>query len=273
MHQFWLKVAAGLYSVGLVYAFVTLSGKRGVLTKVLLPLVGLGTIFHFVAMVEGFSASGQFTPANLFESESLLAFLLMAFFFGFYWKYRTTTHGIFVFPLAFLLTLSAAVGEKPPQFDNPALKSGWIVTHIALILAGYAALFFSFISSILYLLQERSLKAKAPGGAGFFSRLPALEVMDSIGLRSLLLGFPFMTIGLIIGSVIAQSTVGPTYFRDPKIVLSLLMWAVYMVLLFSRWSAGWRGRRAAIVSTCAFLVATLAWAANYFSSVHRFPAP
>lgn len=271
MHQFWLKVAAAMYSVGLLYAFVALSGKRQVLSRTLLPIVGLGTIFHFVAMVESFTESGQFTPATLFQSESLLAFLLMFFFFIVYWKYSTTSHGIFVFPLVFLLTLSAAVGERPPQFDNPALRGGWIITHIALILAGYAALFFSFVSSILYLVQERSLKTKV--ASTFFSRLPALEVMDDIGFRSLLLGFPFMTIGLVIGSVIAQSTFGPAYFRDPKIVLSLLMWAVYMVLLFSRWSAGWRGRRAAMLSACAFMVAAVAWAANYFSAVHRFPAP
>src|SRR4051812_32600446 len=133
MHQFWLKVAAALYSVGLLYAFVALTGKRQLMSRALLPLVGLGTIFHFVSILEAFTASGQFTPATLFESESLLAFLLMCFFFGAYWKYKATSHGIFVFPLVFLLTLSAAVGEKPPQFETAALRSWWIVTHIALI--------------------------------------------------------------------------------------------------------------------------------------------
>src|SRR3954447_17468129 len=126
MHQFWLKVAVALYSVGLLYAFVALTGKRQWMSRALLPLVGLGTVFHLVSIVEALSASGKFTPATLFESESLLAFLLMCFFFGVYWKYRATSHGIFVFPLVFLLTLSAAVGEKPPQFDDPALRSWWI---------------------------------------------------------------------------------------------------------------------------------------------------
>ena len=60
------------------------------------------------------------------------------------------------------------------------------------------------------------------------------------------------------------------YFRDPKVVLSLLMWAVYMLLLFTRWNAGWRGRRAAVLSSVAFVTATLAWAANYISLVHRY---
>ena len=105
------------------------------------------------------------------------------------------------------------------------------------------------------------------------SRLPALEVIDQMGYRSLLLGFPFMTFGIVAGSVIAQSEFGSLYFLDPKIVLSLLMYAVYMLLVYTRWNSGWRGRRAAYLSTFAFLAAVLAWAANYVSGVHRFIAP
>src|SRR5256885_13268702 len=56
---------------------------------------------------------------------------------------------------------------------------------------------------------------------------------------------------------------------DPKILLSLLMWAMYMLLLFTRWNSGWRGRRAAFLSSFAFLIALVAWAANYRSEERR----
>jgi ABC-type transport system involved in cytochrome c biogenesis permease subunit len=79
-----------------------------------------------------------------------------------------------------------------------------------------------------------------------------------------------MTFGLIAGSVIAQVQFGSAFFHDPKVVLSILMWGVYMVMLYTRWSAGWRGRRAALLSACAFAVALSAWAANYISGMHRF---
>jgi ABC-type uncharacterized transport system permease subunit len=59
-------------------------------------------------------------------------------------------------------------------------------------------------------------------------------------------------------------------FADPKILLSILMWAVYLVLLYTRWSAGWRGRRAAYLATGALASAIVAWAANYFSVFHSF---
>jgi len=126
----------------------------------------------------------------------------------------------------------------------------------------------SFGASLLYLVQERSLKSKK--AAGMMSRLPALEVIDQIGYRSLLLGFPFMTLGLIAGTVVAQATFGRVDFLDPKVLLSVLMWAVYMIMLYTRWNAGWRGRRAAYLATGAFIAAVVAWAANYFSTIHRF---
>ena len=86
-----------------------------------------------------------------------------------------------------------------------------------------------------------------------------------------LFGFPFMTFGLIAGSVLAIAKYGPLFFTDPKILLSFIMWLVYLLLLYTRWSAGWRGRRAALLATFAFVIALGVWAANSLSSVHRFP--
>src|SRR5256712_4319829 len=194
--------------------------------------------------------------------------MIMAFFMIVYLVYRTTSPGMVVFPSVFLLTFVAATGQQPFLSMSPGLRTGWLFAHIALIFTGYAALFLSFGASLLYLVQESSLKSKNP--CRIFSRLPALEVIEEIGYRSLLLGFPFMTLGLIAGSIVAQTTYGRVNLLDPKIFLSLLMWAVYMVMVFTRWNAGWRGRRAAYLAAGAVLAAVIAWSANYFSAIHRF---
>jgi ABC-type transport system involved in cytochrome c biogenesis permease subunit len=192
----------------------------------------------------------------------------MVVFMVVYLVYKTTSHGIVVFPLVFLLTFIAATGQQPILLTSPGVRSGWLFFHIAMIFTGYAALFVSFGASLLYLIQEHSLKSKKPGG--MLSRLPALQVIDDIGYRSLLVGFPFMTLGLIAGTVIAESAYGRVNFLDPKILLSLLMWAVYMLMLYTRWNSGWRGRRAAYLATGAFVAAIIAWVANYFSTIHKF---
>jgi len=267
MALIWLRVALICYGVGLLYALVALTRTSETLTKVALHASYLGMVFHLVSLTEAVVETGQLTLASIHNSESLLAFLIMVVFMMAYLVYKTTSPGIVVFPLVFLLTFIASTGQQPLVFNSAAVKKGWLAAHILMIFTGYAALFLSFGASLLYLLQERALKSKT---GGMFARLPALQVIDDIGYRSLMLGFPFMTLGLIAGSVVAESTYGRVDFLDPKILLSVLMWAVYMVMVFTRWNSGWRGRRAAFLATFAFVAALAAWAANYFSTIHRF---
>src|SRR5438132_13551550 len=270
MPLLWLRVALGFYGVGLLYALVALTRGSDFLSRIAVPAASLGMVFHFVSLSEAVLVSGQLTLASVHNSESLLAFLMMAVFMIVYLVYHTSSPGMVVFPLVFLLTFVAATGQQPFLSMSPGLRTGWLFAHIALIFTGYAALFLRFGASLLYLVQESSLKSKNPGR--IFSRLPALEVIDELGYRSLLMGFPFMTLGLIAGSVVAQAKFGRVDFLDPKVFLSLLMWVVYLIMVYTRWNAGWRGRRAAYLATGAFVAAVVAWAANYVSTIHRFAA-
>lgn len=268
MSILWLRVALGCYAVGLLYALVALTRSSDLLNRIALHAAYLGMVFHFVSLTDAFLQSGQMAMVSVHNAESVLGFLIMVVFLLVYMVYQTTSPGIIVFPLVFLLTFVAATGEAPFLLTSNTMRTGWLFAHIALIFTGYAALILSFGASLLYLVQEHALKSKKSNG--ILSRLPALEVIDEIGFRSLLLGFPFMTLGLVAGSVVAQSIFGRVNLLDPKILLSILMWAVYLILLYTRWSAGWRGRRAAYLSASAFVFALIAWAANYFSAIHRF---
>lgn len=263
-----------MYAVGLLYALASVWGGRQVLTRLTMPAVGLGMTFHFVAIVENAMGSGALAPSSMHEMESLLAFLLMVFFFVVYARYQATSPGLAVFPLVFLLTASAALGSNRTAAPNPLFASTeWIFFHVSLIFIGYSALMFSFVASILYLIQERSLKSLKTGKSSFWTRLPALAVIDDIGYKCLIWGFPFMTMGLIAGAMLGEARQGAAYFLDAKIVLSIITWVIYVVVLYTRWSAGWRGRRAAYLATFAFATAVLAWAANSLSHTHRFIAP
>lgn len=268
MSIFWLRVALAFYGVGLLYALVALTRTSDLLNRIALHAAYLGMVFHLVSLTEGVLFADHVTFAMVHNSESLLAFLIMAVFMITYLIYNTTSPGIIVFPLVFLLTFMAATRQQPFLNLTPGMRKGWLGAHIALIFIGYAALILSFCASLLYLIQQRSLKSKR--SSGILSRLPALEEIDQIGYRSLLLGFPFMTLGLIAGSVVAESVYGRVDLQDPKILLSLLMWAVYLIMVYTRWIAGWRGRKAAVLASVAFAAAVVAWAANYFSTIHRF---
>ena len=217
MPLIWLRVAVAFYSVGLVYSILLLSKRGNLLAKVVEPAVGLGLIFHFVSLVESFVLSGHFSLASIHNSESILAFLAMVVFFVFFVGYRTVSPGVVIFPIVFLLTLASAVGQKPVTLTSPLLRSGWVFVHVVLIFTGYAGLFLSFGASLLYIVQERSLKSKRQ--ASLLTWLPPLQTIDEICYNSLLFGFPFMTLGLAAGSVLAIDKYGPLFFYDPKILL------------------------------------------------------
>jgi ABC-type uncharacterized transport system permease subunit len=271
MFLLWLRVAAALYAAASVSAFPAVLYERPGWKKVCLPAAVSAFFFHFVSLIEMMTTSHHSLPVGMHEVQSWLALLICAAFLLVVLLYRTVSFGIFALPLCLLLVLSPAMGPDHWIFHSPEIRSGWLSLHIIALLAAYAALLFSLMANFLYLIQERRLKNK--NNVGFLSWLPPLETMERIASAMLLIGFPFMTLGLLAGSLIAQESVGPGYFKDPKVLLSFAMWVLYLVMLFVRRQAGLRGRRAVYLSGLTFLVVVSVWAANQLSSVHRFTAP
>jgi ABC-type uncharacterized transport system permease subunit len=264
----WLRVAVVLYGVASVAALPAVLYGRPAWRRVCIPAAVSAFFFHFVSVTEMLAPAHHWMPVGTREVESLLALSISAVFLLVVYFYKTIAFGVFALPLALLLLLEPALAEYHASFQSPAVLGGWLFLHIGALLAAYAALIFSLLASFLYLVQERRLKNKQK--VGFLTWLPPLETMEKIASSLLLIGFPFMTIGLLAGCLIAQESVGSGYFRDPKVLLSFGMWALYLGMLFVQRSIGLRGRRAVYLSSFAFLVVLSVWAANQFSAVHRF---
>jgi len=168
--------------------------------------------------------------------------------------------GAFVLPIAVVLSLK--VTSSRPGALVPALTSAWIWIHIALAMVGIAAFVFNFAGAIMYLLQEHQLKTKRPGA--FYYRLPSLQTLDRLTFRTLALGFPFLTIGLVLGALWARAAWGSTFTFDPVAVLSFVAWLIYAGTLAGRAAAGWHGRRAAYFSIVGFAALVLTLGAGLF---------
>lgn len=267
MSLLWLRVAVLLYSMAALAVLPAALYDRPRWRHVAVPAAVVGLLFHFVSLAEMLNAAHHTLPVDRHESQSLLAMLIAASFLVVYARYRTVAIGVFLLPLAVLLTLEPAFRPGPEML--PLEHSGWIFLHIGLLLAAYAALVLSLLTSVLYLFQEHRLKAKQPA----LRSLPPLETTDQIALKALLFGLPCMTAGLLIGSALAEQTVGPTFFLDPKVLLSFAMWIAYIGMIYIRRHSGLRGRRAVYLSGFVFLVVLAVWSANQLSAVHRFTAP
>ena len=271
MFLLWLRFAAVLYAIASISALPAVLYNLPGWKRVCVPAAVGAFFFHFISLIEMLAAAHHALPAGMHEVQSLLGLLVCAAFLLIAVLYRTVSFGIFALPFSLLLVLGAAMGPDPWAFPSPEIRSGWIAVHVFALLTAYAALIFSLFANLLYLVQERRLKNKSE--VRLLAWLPPLGTIERIASGTLLIGFPFMTLGLLAGSFIAQQSIGATYFRDPKVLLSFAMWTLYLVMLFVRRQVGLRGRRAVYLSSIAFLVVISVWAANQLSSVHRFTAP
>jgi cytochrome c-type biogenesis protein CcsB len=265
MSLFWLRVTLVLYSLGLLHALLTIFTRRARLFRVALGAISLAAVFHLVAIVEQAAATRSFPITDFHGSVSFVAFAITCAFLVAYARYKFQSLSVFIFPLVFMLTLSAAVGAAP-KLEDPLLRSGWLWIHVLLLMAGYAMLFVTCAAGVMYILQERELKSKKP--RAFYYRLPPLEQLDDLAHKTLALGFPLMTLGLISGALWASAEWGSRWPLDPKIELSFVSWLIYLAMVFSRWTAGWRGRRAAYFAIAGFITAVATWGVN--SGLHSF---
>jgi ABC-type uncharacterized transport system permease subunit len=275
MHLLWLRVAAVLYAAGSFAVFPAVLYGSVHWRKICVHFAGLALFFHFVSVVEMLVESHRWMPVGGREVESLLGLAVAALFFLIWWLYDAVSLGIFALPATFFLVFVPALGPGRYTFPSEGVRVSWMVAHIAALLVAYAALCFSLLASVLYLLEERRIKCKPKAGLAarwsLLDLLPPLDTLERIARATLEFGFPCMTVGLFIGSVMAQeSALGAAYFYDPKVIASFAGWAIYVVLLLVRRKAGLRGRKAAYLSGALFAVMIAVWAVNLFSHVHRY---
>jgi len=268
MHVVLLRVALGLYFVGFLHAVLTALNRKQTFFRPALWAVIAGFICHAGSIVLR-AVDVEYLPlTQRYEAFSFFAALAALGFLVAYRIYRIATLSVFAFPLIFIMTFIANLYYDPSRSIPPVLRSNWIYIHTPLVFLGYAALFIAFAAAILYLLQERELKSKRP--TRFHNRLPSLEVCDELAYKSLAIGFPLITLGIISGALWAQSAWG-AWAGDLKVVLSFMIWFVYLLLIHYRLIAGWRGRKAAYLAIVGFIGVLITFlGANYLGGLHTF---
>lgn len=268
MHVVLLRLALGLYSVGVAHAVLTALQKKQTLFRPALACVFLGFLLHVVSIISRAMEVRYLPLTQQYEAFSFFGALATLGFLIAYAKYRIAPLSIFAFPLIFVMTFVANLSYNPSHSIPGVLRSNWLYIHTTLVILGYAALFIAFAAASMYLLQERALKSKQ--SVRFYSWLPSLEICDDLAYRSLAIGFPLITLGIVAGALWAQA-VWTVWLRDAKVLFSFLTWLVYLLLISYRLIAGWRGRKAAYLSIVGFIGVLVTFlGASYFGGLHTF---
>jgi cytochrome c-type biogenesis protein CcsB len=152
----------------------------------------------------------------------------------------------------------------------PALQSNWLTTHVVTCFMGYAAFTIAFGCGLLYLLKNMEKDDKEKPSA-FLGKLPSLAMLDALIYQSTALGFVFLTIGIMTGSIWAHYAWGSYWSWDPKETWSLITWLIYAIMLHSRYVRDWRGKRLAVLAIIGFACVLFTYlGVNYLPGLHSY---
>jgi len=274
--QFFFNLSMALYLISFLgYLVYAMSQNRGV-GFVSTTVVSVGLLLHSVGLVVRWMEThrtgyGYVPLSNMYESLIFFSWTIVLIYLILELKYRQRVIGVFVTPFAFL---AIALTSIIPGIDAkitplvPALQSNWLTIHVTTCFFGYASFAVSFGISILYLIRNRQGGQKEASSKW----LPATPVLDEINYKSIVIGFPMLTLGIVTGAAWANYAWGTYWSWDPKETWSLITWFVYAAFLHARFTRDWRGKKAAVLSIVGFVAVLFTYfGVNYLlSGLHSY---
>lgn len=217
------------------------------------------------ALVARWRASGHAPWSNMWEFTVAFAGGTSLAYAVFERWYGQRTLGAFVQPVVLgLLAAAAAFFPSDVRPLVPALRNEPLLTaHVAMMVLAYSALSVSFGAAVMYLVQ---------GERNRFSRLPRAAVLEEVGYRAVMVGFPLLALGIALGAYWANSAWGRYWGWDPKETSSVVTWLIYAGYLHMRGLRRWQGTRSAVLLVAGFLAVLFTYfAVNlWVSGLHTY---
>ena len=199
--------------------------------------------------------SGYFPLSNLYESLLFLDWCLLFILIVAETKTRTKLLGAVVLPIALLIISFASLILPTPMQEAaplvPALQSNWLMMHVSMMMLSYATLILGSLLSIVFLVIQTFKNQSVIVGN---TKQQLLENIDIWSYRTIGLGFPFLTIGIIAGAVWANEAWGSYWSWDPKETWALITWLIFASYIHARLTRGWAGEKSAILGSLGFFV-------------------
>ncbi len=214
--------------------------------KMMVGITVLGFLVHSASIVFRYALEGHLPMASPHEAASFFAWCVVLIFLVMEYRYKLGLLGSFIMPLVFALMLAASMLPRAMGPLPPVLTSYWLGVHTFLAFLANASFVLAAGVSVMYLIQDHYLKSKRLGE--LFARLPSIQTLDYLNYRLITVGFPLFTLAIITGAIWANSAWGSYWNWDPREVWALITWLIFATVLHARLLAGWRGKRAAVLT-------------------------
>jgi len=237
-----------LYFTGTGFFLAYLVRRSEALSNVSLSITGLGFVTHTVALLARIFAGDHVPLSSSHDAMSFFSWALVLVFLLVEWRHRIHILGSFMLPLALISLISAAALPQEVPTLEPVLKAVWL--HVILSILGTVGFAVAFVAGIMYLIQDRLLKSKRFNV--LYAKLPPLDFLDYLNQQSIVLGFPLLTMGIIVGALSAEIAQGSFVNWNPEQTWALVTWVFYLAVLLGRLTVGWRAKRAAYLTIIGF---------------------
>jgi cytochrome c-type biogenesis protein CcsB len=260
------------------------SGQRGRtdlppgrLVRIALVLTTAGVALHLTGVVTRGLAVHRVPWGDMYEFVISVSCVAVLVFLGLMIKYRPYHLGLFFLaPIVIIVGLAQTVIYTPAGPLVPALNSYWLAIHVTAMTLASGTFMVAAVLAVVYLFAERHTRRAAAGLSSrygeVFRLLPSAERLDQIAYRTVVFAFPIWTFGIMAGAIWADEAWGRYWGWDPTETWAFITWVVYACFLHARVTAGWRGRRAALIQLVGFgcLLFNLLGISLFITGLHSY---
>ncbi|MFC1413878.1 c-type cytochrome biogenesis protein CcsB [Streptacidiphilus sp. N1-12] len=230
------------------------------LGRVAVSLTGLAALLQFGGVVARGVSAGRPPWGNLYEFTCALTLVAALLFLGLLFSGRDVRWLGLPLTFGILLGLGLAVTVLYTASEQlvPALHSYWLWIHVSGAMICGGALYAGALTTVMYLCRDIHEKAVAEGRskggrwADICERMPAAATLDKLSYRINAFTFPLWTFTIIAGAIWAEAAWGHYWQWDPTETWAFITWVAYACYLHARATAGWKGRKAAVLVLIAF---------------------
>ncbi|MFC1437906.1 c-type cytochrome biogenesis protein CcsB [Streptacidiphilus sp. N1-10] len=251
------------------------------LGRIAVSLTTLAALLQLGGVVTRGMSAGRPPWGNLYEFTCAMTLVAVMVFLGLLYSGRDVRWLGLPLMLGVLTGLGVAVTVLYAASEQlvPALHSYWLWIHVSGAMICGGALYAGAITAAMYLCRDVYDSAMAKGrwtGGGFFDtvadrlklgrpfrwwvavwsdvcgRMPSAATLDRLSYRINAIVFPLWTFTIVAGAIWAESAWGHYWQWDPTETWAFITWVVYACYLHARATAGWKGRKAAVLALVAF---------------------
>lgn len=207
---------------------------------------------------------------TVFEIFSTLAFSVACTYCFIEIRTHRKETGYFILNIAFFFQLASSIFIKDRLIVPEILRSNLFGMHVTSALLGYAAITIAGAYSLMYLMLYHEMKATRFGA--IYKKLPNLETLERMTVTAIVLAFVLLGVAILFGFIWLNVVFPHAYYGDPKLIGTVIIWAMYGFLVVARNFLGWNGRKVMILSITGFAIALFSMTIIniFFSEFHKF---